>query len=325
MNKKAWKLLKGIDLAKFMLVVLLLRAPFDLVRAITNANLLEQFLRIAEKGEGEKLMSTFLFFLVCFLLLFAYNMTIWMTISVTGTVTMQKRLRKKMLRTILDKPYEKVREQSNGHWINRLGSDIDIACNYVTGPLNFLHLFIASICFVGSGILLFRQNIPLFVLSMSVTLPFSFLSCVVIIRNVGKYKKNAQSKLEEFTNWVEPAINAHPSIQVFEGEEFVLKKVEETSLSILKENMKGHRRMAASSLCNIFSGNLGYLLLLFVGNSMIGVGIKDVAMLMKITQYRGEMMRNIMMANNCIGNMRTNLAGVERVEEVLTGEERTVS
>ena len=109
-------------------------------------------------------------------------------------------------------------------------------------------------------------------------------------------------------------------IDVYEGEEFVLKKVEEVSRDVLRENVKAHLRIAGSSLCNVFSGNLGYLLLLFVGNSMMGEEIQDFAMLSKITQYRGEMTRDVMIASSCFGNMRTNQAGVSRVSEVL--EER---
>ena len=50
---------------------------------------------------------------------------------------------------------------------------------------------------------------------------------------------------------------------------------------------------------------------------MMDSEIEDFARMLKITQYRGEMMKSVMMVNNCIGRMKTNLPGVERVEEVL--------
>ena len=317
MDKRMWRMLKDIGVEKVMFLILILRSPFDLVNAVIKSNMLERFIRIAEQGDGNKIWGSFLFFLFSSCLLFLYNMTVWMTISVTGTVAMHKGFRKKMFKTILDKKYADVSKQSNGYWINRLGSDSDRACDYLTAPLNFMHLFIALICFAGASVILFRINAFLFFVSLSATMPFFLLSSMVILNRVTVYKKKAQEKLAEYTNWVEPVINSHTSISIFGGEELVLKKVEETSLGILRENMKGHRRIAASALCNIFSGNLGYLLLLFIGNSMIGEGLRDFAVLSKVTQYRGEMMRNVMMINNCIGNMRTNVAGVERVSEVL--------
>lgn len=317
MDKRLWKMLHSIGVDRVMLLILLLRAPFDLLNAVIKSNMLEQFLRIAEQGEREKIGSTFWTFLLCSVLLFAYNMTVWMTISVTGTVAMHRGFRRKMFGTILNKNYGEIRARSNGSWITGLGSDIDRTCDYLTAPLNFMHLFIALICFIGSSVILCRSNVTLFVISLAVMLPFFFFSSGVILKPVSTCKKRAQEKLAEYANWVEPVVNSHTAIRVFGGEDLVLQKVEETSLAIMRENMKGHRRVAASALCNIFSGNLGYLLLLFIGNSMMGAGIRDFAMLSRITQYRGEMMGNVMMMNNCIGNMRTNQAGVERVYEVL--------
>ena len=50
---------------------------------------------------------------------------------------------------------------------------------------------------------------------------------------------------------------------------------------------------------------------------MIGTKIKDFAELMKITQYRGHMMMGVMCVNSGINNMKTNLTGVVRVDEIL--------
>ena len=253
-------------------------------------------------------------------LLFAYNMTVWMTISVTGTVDMHKGYRRKMLGTILRQSHDKIQANPNGYWITRLGTDIDRTCDYLTAPLNFMHFFIASICFMGSSMILIQMSLPLFLIAIMATIPFFAFNILVILKDVAVYKKRSQEKLAEYTGWVEPVVNSHTSIKVFGGEELVMEKVEEISLGILRENMKGHKRQAASMLCNIFSGSFGYLLLMLVGNSMIGRGIRDLAMLTKITQYRGEMMKNIMMISNCVGNMRTNLAGVERVSEILESD-----
>ena len=320
MDKRVWRMLREIGAAKVMLIILLLRAPFDLLNAILTANVLERFIRIAELGEKEKLLGTFLTFLLFSALLFAYNMTVWMTISVNGTVAMHQKFRRKMLGVILSKEYGEIEKKSNGDWITRLGTDIDRTCDYLVAPVNFMHLFNASVSFLGSSLILIRMNAPLFAIAMAVMIPFFLLGTIVMTRNVPKYKKRAMEKLAEYTNWLEPVLASQAMIQTYEGEEFVLKKVEEVSRDVLRENMKAHVRIAWSSLCNIFSGNLGYLLLLFAGNSMMGKEIQDFAMLSKVTQYRGEMMRDVQIASSCLGNMRTNQAGISRVSEVL--EER---
>ena len=317
MDKKVWGMLREIGAAKVMLIILLLRGPFDLLNVILTSNMLEWFIRVAERGEKEKLLGTFLIFLFLSTLLFAYNMIVWMTISVRGTVTMHQKFRRKMLGTILSLDFGGIEARSGGDWMTRLGTDIDRTCDYLVAPVNFMHLFIASVSFLGSSLILIRMNFSMFAVAMAVMIPFFLLGTVFIIRNVPKYKKRAMEKLAEYTNWVEPVIASRVTLRVYEGDEFVLKKVEEVSRAILRENMKAHLRVAGSSLCNIFSGNLGYLLLLLLGNSMMGEKIQDFAMLSKITQYRGEMMRDVMIAGSCFGNMRSNLAGVERVHEVL--------
>ena len=102
-----------------------------------------------------------------------------------------------------------------------------------------------------------------------------------------------------------------------QGTYFMTAKAEEESLKIMKNNMKAHKRTALATGINTFSGMTGYLLLLFLGNSMIGSELDDFARMMKITQYRGEMMKSVMMINSCVGRMKGNLPAAERVEEVL--------
>ena len=99
-----------------------------------------------------------------------------------------------------------------------------------------------------------------------------------------------------------------------------IEKMEKKSKEILKENMKAHSR---ASLCNTlyaFSGMIGYLFVLIRGNAIIGVDLKDIGALLKMTQYRS---RTVMSAN-CIyasvNNMRGSLVGVERINEVIIEE-----
>ena len=151
-------------------------------------------------------------------------------------------------------------------------------------------------------------------------IPFFILSSVVIIRKIPYYRKRAQESHAGYTNWMEPIVEAGDAITIFDGEEIVMRKVEEESLAIMRQNVKAHKLTAWSSLVNIISGNLGYILLLLMGNSMIGSGVKDFAELTKITQYRGQMMMGVMCVNSCMNNMKTNLSGAERVDEVLNAD-----
>ena len=93
MNKTVWKILKDIGMLRFFILILFLRLPFDFLNGVISANMLESFIRLAEKGQSENLLKTFGTFLLFTVLLFGYNVTIWAAVSVKADMLLQKRLR----------------------------------------------------------------------------------------------------------------------------------------------------------------------------------------------------------------------------------------
>ncbi len=317
MDHRVSGILKKLGLWKIFILVLILRSPFDFLNACLGANMLERFLRIAEVKEESGILPAFLTFLLFTLLLFGYNATIWSTISIKADMLLHSRLRKALLRSMLDRNQQEMEEYSAGDWITRINTDVDRTADYLTCPLNFMHASIATLNLILSSLVLAFLNLSMLGAALLVMIPFFFLSTMVIIRKVPHYRKNAQEAFASYTNLLEPISDCGSVIRVFDGEELVMKKIEEASLKILKENRKAHRLSALSSMCTVFSGNLGYLLLLLLGNSMMGNGIRDFAQLSKITQYRGQMMMSVMCVNDSINHMKTNLTGAVRVDEIL--------
>ena len=317
MNRKVRKILKETGMTKDFILVMILRAPFDFINALLSANMLETFIRLAERKEEGELLPTFGMFLLFTVIMFGYNMFVWAVVTMKINIRFIKKLRMRVYKSLLSRTGQEMEELSAGDWISRLNSDIDKTDLYLVGPLNFMHLLIASVNMTLSAAVLFMLNRTMLAASLLVTLPFFFLSSVVAIRKVPVFKKNSREHYAKYTNWMEPVVNASESIRIFDGEELVMAKAEEESLKIMKNNMKAHKRTALATGINTFSGMTGYLLLLFLGNSMIGSELDDFARMMKITQYRGEMMKSVMMINNCVGRMKGNLPAAERVEEVL--------
>ena len=317
MNRKVRKILKETGMTKDFILVMILRAPFDFINALLSANMLETFIRLAERKEEGELLPTFGMFLLFTVIMFGYNMFVWAVVTMKINIKFIKKLRMRVYKSLLSRTGQEMEELSAGDWISRLNSDIDKTDLYLVGPLNFMHLLIASVNMTLSATVLFMLNRTMLAVSLLVTLPFFFLSSVVAIRKVPVFKKNSREHYAKYTNWMEPVVNASESIRIFDGEELVMAKAEEESLKIMKNNMKAHKRTALATGINTFSGMTGYLLLLFLGNSMIGSELDDFARMMKITQYRGEMMKSVMMINSCVGRMKGNLPSAERVEEVL--------
>ena len=317
MNHKVIRILKELGLWKTFVIVMILRSPFDFLNSMLNANMLESFIRLTDQRDGDNLSRTFWIFLMFTLLLFAYNASVWATVAVKTDMMLHRRLRMKLLESMLSRTQQEMEEYSEGDWITRINNDVDKVADYLTAPINFMHSMIAVFNLVFSSMILIMLNPTLFGVSIFLMIPFFILSGIVIVRNIPKFRKNAQESFARYTNWTAPIVEAGDAITVFDGQDIVLDKVREESERIMRENVKAHRRTALSSAVTATSGMTGYILLLLIGNSMIGTKIKDFAELMKITQYRGHMMMGVMCVNSGINNMKTNLTGAVRVDEIL--------
>ena len=317
MNRKVVKLLKELGLWKRFVVMLVLRLPFDFLNAVLSANMLESFIRLIEEGKGERLMHNFWIFLLFTVLLFGYNVTIWSTISIKADMLFHRKLRMKLMEAMFSRSQQEMEEYSEGDWITRLNNDVDKTVNYITEPINFMHAAIAAFNFILSSIVLLVLNFNMFAVTIMIMFPFFYLCNFVILRKIPLYKKKAQESYAAYTNWLEPIAASGDIVTVYDGHKIVMDKIEEVSREIMKENIKAHKLTAWTSFFTVLSGVFGYLLLLFMGNSMMGYKVRDFAALMKITQYRGEMMKSLMCVNSCNSNMKINLSGVDRVDEVI--------
>ncbi|MCR4648279.1 MAG: hypothetical protein K5776_04290 [Lachnospiraceae bacterium] len=320
MNKNVFKILKELGLLKLFTLVLLLRLPFDFLNAVLSANMIESFIRISEVKDSVNLLKTFGVFLFFTFILFAYNALIWSTISIYADMLFHKKLRNRILDIMLSSTGRDMEKLSAGDWITRLNNDVDRTSDYLVTPINFMHVSIAAFNMFLSSLVLVFLNSSLYLLTILVMIPFFILSNVIIIRKIPLYRKKSQEAYAKYTNWMEPIIESKEAITVFDGQDAVMEKVEEASREILRNNLKAHMLTAWSSFFNIFSGNLGYLLMFIMGNSMIGSELKDFAELMKITQYRAEMLKSINVMNVGFSNMRTNVISAVRIEEILNME-----
>lgn len=316
MNKQAYRMLKEAGIEKQFFAVLILRLPFDTVNSVINANMVQRFLKMIELNQQDCLWSSFALFLILSILLFAYNMLIWSTIAVKTGVLMQKRFRQKVFTKIMSLSPEELEGAFGADWFTRLNNDVDKACNYLTGPLNYTHMMIAILNIVISSVIMLFINVELYVICVVCLLPFFLFNVLVISQKISEYKRRAQLNLVGYTNWIDVAYKNQDMLAVFDGEALIRSRLEEKSLAIQRENMKAHNRAALSSMTHTFSGLFGYLLLLLKGNEIIGEELIDFSTLNKMTQYRANMVMGVNCVNTCINNMKGNLVGVMRINEI---------
>lgn len=316
MNKKAFRMLKEAGLHKVFFIMLMLRLPFDTLNSIFSANMIQSFTEIIQKNETNRLWRNVLLFLLFSLLLFGYNMLIWSTISVKTGVKMQKKFRLRVFDAISELTPWELSNRFGADWFTRINSDVDKACNYLTGAVNYIHKMIAILNVLVTSVIMLFINSELFLIGIACLLPFFFLNVLLIAPKISVFRKKGQEMLAEYTNWIDVAQKNQEVIKVFDGTEFIRKKMEESSIRFQNENNKANRRAALSEFTGAVSGMLGYLLILLRGNEIINEGLLDYSTLNKMTQYRGQIVKSVNMIYNCVNNMKGNFAGVERINEI---------
>lgn len=320
MNKLAYSLLKDSGQNKIYILMIVLRLPFDALRAIYTANMLEKFLRAIDSGTYTDLIKNFVIFLILGILLFGYNMLIWMTIAVKTSVGFQNGVKKNVFNALIKMSVSEMSAESVGDRITRLNNDTDTACAYLNAPVNYMHMVIALFNVIATVILMGFLNPVMLLLTVSVSGLFFLINTGLVTRKITEILTKSRAIYAKLTGMISPMIMGKDAVKIYDASNFLIEKAEENSQKIMKQNMKAWQRTAISSFVMTLSGGLGYLILFIAGDKMMGKSIEDFAKLTKITQYRANMIMSIGLVNNCIVNMRGNLVGVKKVTEITKEE-----
>lgn len=316
MRKELCKFIHFAGVGKEFFLLLLLRCPFDFLFSMYHANLLEQsFQAMEEKNEGQ-LYQVFLMFLIAAALLFLYNGTIWILFA-SYIVKLHARVRTRLFEKITSLPDQTVSEIAAGEWVTRINSDAEAAVNVLGGTLNLPHAAVAGVDLLLSMIVLGVFNLRMLGLSLCFMIPHLILSLRLLARPMTGLREESQKELGRMTGWLEPAITTAQAVKLYGTDEFLWKKIEESSRKLKADNMKIHRKTAVSNALVPLFGVPGYLAMLFLGSRQIRAGQLEFDGLTKQIQYRGGILRGIMMNINCSMNIKNNMAGVRRVNEVM--------
>lgn len=317
MKREILNVIKATGTTKMFFIMLVLRSPFDILNNILTANMLRCFFSTIEHGIEADLIGNVMLFFGLTILLFGYNMTIWATIAVKTSVLFQKNLRKKVFEKIISLPPEALSQELGADYITRLNSDVDKACGYLMSPINFMHMTIALVNLVISSVIMILMDFEMYVIAMVAVYVSLALNILLISRKIMEHKETAQKKLVRYTHWIENGVKNQDMLSVFEGEEFTRKKIEEESLEILNANMKAHNRLALCNMTFSLAGMIGYLMVLLWGNGIMNDEDADFSTIMKVTQLRAGTVMSVNVIYNSINNMKGNLVGVRRVNEIL--------
>ena len=244
-----------------------------------------------------------------------YNGTVW-SIYAAFSVKMEVWLLRRMLNRILNISYRRVGGRRSGEWITRLNDDIQTAIILMNGPMNIPHLVVAIINTVLSIILMQKGNIVMLVVTILHILPHLYLNNRVVLKQIPQLKEASQWALEESTSAIKPLITDADVICVYDVRDLMMRKCEESSIRLMKTNMKIHIRNAVSDVITRLFGLGGYLAVLMIGVYFMDKGIMAFSDVTYCFQVRGSIMTGIFTLMICSQNIKANLISVKRINEI---------
>ena len=310
------ELVKRMGLWRKYIVLLLLRSPFDAFRTWLLANLMKSIFRCLESYHSGALWKLCVVYGLLCALLFVYNGIIWAKYA-AFSAKVESCLQKKMFDQILSLPLEQIDARLSGEWITRLNSDIQAAFTMMNGPLNIPHLVVAVINTMLSCLLMRKSSLLFLGITWIFALPQFVLNDKLVLKAIPKLKEEAQTAMAENTSAIKPLITDADTILLYDAQALMMHHCAETSNRFMKINMKMHVRKALSDMSMRLFGIGGYLVLLFMGYSLIHSGTMAFSDVVYCFQIRGSILSGMFMLIACLNNIKTNSVCVKRINDTL--------
>jgi ABC-type multidrug transport system fused ATPase/permease subunit len=288
-------------------LLLLLRCPTDVAFTVTQALFLQRVFNSLELNDTAGLNGACVFFGVATLCIFIYNGTVW-SIYAPFCVRLCTRLRVKLFAKISARPYSRIEAGTHGDWLTRLNTDAEEA--FTSRPLHFPHFVCACVRITLSSVLLLLISPAVYGWVMLFVVPHVLFNQLCVARAMPELNRQSLEASARNTGDLAAFITCADINALYGSGGLLMKRFEQSSLTLYKANMKIHLRNAVSAGVTPLFGLGGYLLLLTVsGGLMFGY-------LTASFQYRGGILIGANMLINCVVSISASCAGVRRVLEV---------
>ena len=187
----------------------------------------------------------------------------------------------------------------------------------MNGPLNIPHLVVAVINTMLSCLLMRKSSLLFLGITWIFAIPQFVLNDKLVLKAIPKLKEEAQSAMAENTSAIKPLITDADTILLYDAQALMMHHCAETSSRFMKINMKMHVRKALSDMSMRLFGIGGYLVLLFMGYSLIHSGTMAFSDVVYCFQIRGSILSGMFMLIACLNNIKTNSVCVKRINDTL--------
>lgn len=309
------KLIKRMGIWRKYIFLLLLRSPFDAVRAWMLANLLKSVFLCVETNNSGLLPELCVVYGLFCSMLFVYNGIILSNYAAFSAKT-EVRFQETMLNKILSLPLKRIESRLSGEWITKLNSDIQAVFTMMNGPLNIPHLAVAVINTMLSSFLMLKSSSLLLGITWMFLSLHSLVNYRMVIMAVPKLKEASQIAMAEHTSAIKPLITEADTILLYDAGALMMQNCDKYSRKLMKINMKIHVRKALGDVCMRLFGIGGYLMILFTGFGLISKGTMAFSDVVYCFQVRGSIMTGTFMLITCLNNLKVNSVCVKRVHDI---------
>lgn len=300
--------------------LLILRCPFDAILTIINAYFLRYSFESICQGSEIKLRNACMYFAIACTLLFLYNGSIWSLYARFVTRFVGK-LRKMVFSSFLHMLFKKFDEKALGEWMTRLNTDAQMTINLVNAPLNIPHAFVSVVNIAVSSLLLYHINTTLMFITLLFVIPHVVVNRELVYTKVARLMEQSQEYVERNVTCFAAFITCADIVSLYDAKDFVMEAYEESSIEIVRSNLRIHKKRAINSLVIPLFGMGGYIVILLLGLVMIRRNVLTFGTLTAALQYRGAILMGTMLFINSMTEIRTNAVGLRRMEEAYGGRE----
>lgn len=295
-------------------LLLILRSPVDMYMTAMQAVFLQHAFAAIGQNDAGRLGIVCLAFSAASLLIFLYNGTVW-SIYAPFVVRMEGRLRKGLFRKIAGLPCERVEASPQGDWLTRLNTDVQMPFSQ---PLHLPHAVNAVVRIGVSSAMLWAISPAAFGWVMLFVLPQIMTSQLFIARAMPGLAKASLEATAVNTGDMRALIDCADIAAVYDGHAYLLSRIEQSSLTMLRVKMKMRKREAWNAALAIFPFGLGgYLVLLIVSSGWIAGGAFTFGDLTAVFQYRLGVQVGATMLINCLVSIQASMAGIRRINETM--------
>ncbi|MCL1792801.1 MAG: ABC transporter transmembrane domain-containing protein [Oscillospiraceae bacterium] len=301
---------------KKVMLLLLLRCPFEAARTFINAIFLQSGFDAINNGNINGLYFACMIFVIESLLLFLYNGTVWTINSVyvakwTGT------LRRKLFGHIsTNLSLQRVESRTSGEWFTRLNHAVYSATAILAQPVHLPFLAVGTINAAVSSVMLFRMSPEIFGLVILFVLPHMLANQIITKPIPELWRSSLMHSAHNATDF-NALINCADTAILYGAQEFLMKRFEASSLNTRKTNMKIRRRFSLDGAFASLFGMCGYLVLLLAGKGWIDAGTMTFGILAAAFQCRGGIIAGAGAAITGFRQMQSSVPGIGMVNEIM--------